>query len=271
VSSFPDIHGSITYGVRSFTYTGTACGGIVTFSYRYVMEDMPEPGQVNLTTALDAWHGVDVRHLPHFEAVHRLYERLSSGCTVEMSLEVAGLHILRATSGFGEEQSPSTPIHALLEYVRQLREIAAHFDSPVMFRTDHAVTHDEVRSVARAVETLRDRYSFGATDLSAPPTCTMTNVNAGVLRDAIAGGAPMVIRWREEEGELLEAFGQSIQLPPCEYMLLNVVPDVGTLDLAALRSGDSVEVTWRALASFRCFRTFVSARGASEAKAELAA
>jgi hypothetical protein len=271
VSSFPDIHGSITYGVRSFTYTGTACGGIVTFSYRYVMEDMPAPGQMNLATAFDAWHGVDVRHLPHFEAVHRLYERLSSGCTVEMSLEVAGLPILRATSGFGEEQSPSSSIHAVLEYVRLLREVATRFDAPLVFRTDHAVTHDEVRAVARAVETLRDRYSFGAADLSAPPTCTMTNVNAGVFRDAIAGGAPMVIRWREEKGELLEAFGQPIQLPPCEYMLLNVVPDVGTLDLEALRSGDSVTVTWKPLASFRCFRTFVSAKDTAEAEAELVA
>ncbi len=263
-SPCPDVHGSVIFGTESLTFTGTACGGIVSFSYRRPLKNASSSGEMNFAAAFDAWEGIDVRRLPHFDALHRMFERLSAGCDVRTSLEIDGQTLMSGSGGFSGASSMLPTVYDILEYVRQLRVLTNFLNIPVLFRTENPVRQKDMSSVERAVQTLEHRRELRIDDLSSPPTCRLVIGDLDVLRGLVASDQPLVIRWVEANGEVLEAFGQPVQLPRCEIMLSGVRPDFGTVDIDESRSGDSVNVNWTPHLNFRCAYRFLSGQELAE-------
>jgi hypothetical protein len=263
-SPCPDVHGNVVFGTESLTFTGTACGGIVSFSYRRPLKNTSSFGEMNLAMAFDAWEGIDVRRLPHFDVLHRMFGRLSAGCDVRTSLDIDGQTLMSGSGSFSAASSMLTAVYDILEYVRQLRVLTKYLDIPVLFRTENPIRQTDMRAVERAVQTLEHRRELRVDDLRSPPTCSFAIGDLDVLRGVATSDQPLVIRWLEANGEVLEAFGQPVRLPRCEIMLSGVRPDFGKVDISESRPGDSVNVTWRPLPDFRCAYRFLSGQELAE-------
>lgn len=81
--------GGIAFGRKSFTFSGSSHGGLLSFSY-----SMKEPLErastiANFTTHFDRWHGADIRFLPYFDKLYNLFKRLRDGWMIDSCLEIS--------------------------------------------------------------------------------------------------------------------------------------------------------------------------------------
>jgi hypothetical protein len=252
-TAFPELHGSITFGTDSLTFTGRACGDILTMRYRRNFVSPGSEGRVDLTYSFAVWDNKDVRSLSHFDAVHGTLERLCTGSEIHLRLEVEGQPLIRGVSNLGDARTKLDETYRFVEYVRHLRTVAVHFGIPIRYRNNVLVQHQDLRALSIAIATLEGKRVYGAHDLREPLSSMLTLTgNADQLRAMLSSVSPVVLKFVESEGMRFRVFNQEVCLPPCELLISGVEPDFGTVDLATLKEGDSVRVTWRPVEGFRC-------------------
>jgi hypothetical protein len=251
-----DLHGSITSGTRTFTFSGTACADVLSLSVKMALTATPSSeGDFTLGIDFDRWVGKDVSALPYFERLHELYSKIHDGWTVDVKLEVDGRYLLGAKMHVPTENNYFAAAHVVLEYVNRARTLVAGLGARVNFHLKPSFSSDDHMRLAEMVNILQGEDPLNAETVDGM-SCTLIATNdAANIR--LLKNEPVAHRvvFRNEAVEPLTLLGQVVALPALITTLDGVVPAIEA-DVESLVAGDGVHVAWQPAADFKFIRRF---------------
>lgn len=148
-----DVHGDLTVGLKSYSFTGMAMGGFLSLSFTRSHD--PESGisDLNLKFNFDQWRGTLITMLPWFTKTNQILQAIVSGSELELTLEVNGERI----SGAAIRLDPVEParIAALLRYTELARELSVFLGANIQFHDAIDVSSEQIDFLSEAVDASR--------------------------------------------------------------------------------------------------------------------
>lgn len=257
---FDDIHGGVSFGRKSMTFDGAACGGALNISFSmHIAEADPKP-TFNIAFDFKSWGGLNVQRLPHFEKMERFVQRLRAGWRIDVELEIDGQSMLRGSANLPLGSDTLAAAEGALEYISMLRKIAAYFSAPIAFIYGRPISREEFAQAAEVAQTIEGKRVFGRADMKSSPMTTVI-AEGNNIRTLVSSGNPdFVLVWVDQGGEL-DAFGQILSLPIRETQLSGVRPKLmqSEHDLSAIEDGDAVPIELEPTENFRCSLRYLRA------------
>jgi hypothetical protein len=253
IEQFDDIHGGVSFGRKSMTFDGAACGGALIISFTMQMVEAGPKPTFNLAFDLKGWDGLDVQRLPHFEKMERFVQRLRAGWHIDVELEIDGQSMLRGSANLPPASDTLASAAGVLEYISMLRKIAAHLSAPIAFIHDRPISREEFAQAADVAQTIEGKRVFGRADMNSSPTTTVIAAGGNIRALVSSGNPDFFLVWVDQGGEF-DAFGQTLALPKRETQLHGVRPKLmqAELDLSTIKDGDAVPIELEPTESFRC-------------------
>ncbi len=240
-----DIHGEISAGSESFRFTGETYGGMIKLNYTCKLE-LNNTGPLDFTLNIDTdkWRSHYIGVLPYFDKIRKLFKLLNSNCELKTTLEMDGVTIFTATA---PEFKPKENTHyyaMFCDYLHLANAVLSKFDKKVIFDSSITYTRDMHERLLLLNATLNGEY-IATEDIGSNATCTLTAeddlTNIHLISEAIT--EPREIRFEQCSGEVLELFGETIQLPRSYVVITNVSPLLN-VKLENIQPGDEVFVEW---------------------------
>lgn len=260
-TQLPDFHGQITFGTKSYTVELSACDGILSMRFQRQWDSTKGSQMVTLNTGLERWEGCDVRRLPHFETLRRIFDRIVAGCRFNIELEVDGQPFVRTVSKDIDREIEMLPEsvrhnHWLLEYVADLRTLADRLGTSILYRNEVPITHQDRKGLVDAVMTFERKMMFRKEQMPTPPSFTVVvGDDSEAIRLFKSDEPGKIFKIVEPDGRKLNAFGQEVILPLREILISNVTP-ILSVDPCSVRPGDTVSVELHPTESFVCEYVF---------------
>jgi hypothetical protein len=256
IEQFDDIQGNIVFGRRSITVDGKACGGLVATSLRVeaITTERTLKSTFDFTVHFDSWDRVDVRHLPYFEKLHSVLKRMRQGWQMDLDVETEGRSMGGGRATLVDREAIGH-VAGLLAYISALRTIAASLDVSICFVCEASVSRrafDEAQAAAHRIE----GRVLGQND---HVKLTMTVPARGRNIQEL-----LSMNWNEQvlqyvgDSRSIEAFGQTLQLPPCRVEASHFqLRLLGHADVASIREGDDVPIELVPSQGFRLVERFL--------------
>lgn len=252
VEQFDDITGEVSFGRKTLTFEGHTCGGMLNVSLKTPWTEKTSEVAVTIPIQLDKWSDCDVRFLPYFEKLSRLYQRLADGWAIELEMEIEGLHVIRFREALPSKSEAFRSLNGLLRYVALVRKIANYVGQEIRFSHNVVISEDEFRRAAELVEIIEGKASYDRSAIISNPSCTLVSQeNASNIQYLMEAESPCFLLMQRDEGEEFSAFGQTINMPRLELQLQGVKPILSISDPSTVKDGDAVEVVWEPTDSFR--------------------
>jgi hypothetical protein len=238
---FEDVRGTITAGRKRMNFSGTACGGIFSFSYSKSSEAGQTRATVNLQMDLQTWEELDVRHLPYLEPLSEFLRALAAGASFMSALVVDGLEVMRsrpvpvADVGFISDTLP------LLEYAGAAASLAKFLGVEIRFRAETCFTAGELQQLIHLGKMAQDGgLSFDS--VASPIEMTMV-LGPGFEHTVSAFAADNSDEyWIQQGSETVSIFGSRVLLPP-RHTHFKSVKRSFSKPLCDWKGGDEVTVT----------------------------
>lgn len=253
VEPFDDLVGQVVFGRKSATFEGSACGGMFLMSLNISWAQACAYTTVELSVNFDQWEKCDLRYLPHFDKLLRLFELLAAGWEADIALEIAGLPVLQAKGSMPGESDSIRATHAHLRFIAFVRTIARHIDASIFFAANSPISQADFLRAMEAADIIEGRQVYRREKLESNVACTIiAQDGASNIQFLISSEHPSAfIVQADDEGQIV-AFGQTIQLPKLEIRLDGVHPKVQHVDLSTIKDGDAVQVEFEPSDDFRC-------------------
>jgi hypothetical protein len=251
---FDDITGNVSYGRKSLTFEGTACGRLLQMSLNIPWERLGHNIGFNLTVRLDEWDKRDLRYLPHFDKLLHLIEMLVSWWQIDIGLEIEGLPVLRAKANFpAEADDVWSSSHLALSHIALIRKIVAYMDATVTYASGYTITQADFQRIMEVVDIIEGRRVFDRSAMKENPTCQLiAQDEASNIRYLTENKSNGVIAIRSDDGEKIIVFGQTIQMPKMEVRFDGVCPKIRQGDVSTIKDGDVVQVELEPTDGFQC-------------------
>ncbi|MEJ1129066.1 hypothetical protein V9L20_15900 [Variovorax sp. CCNWLW225] len=214
IKPLDDMTGTVAVGRRSLTYQGTGFDELLSLSFRKHFEGDVAIDQSTFFLDLDKWNGLDVRALPYIDKAAEIFQLLSKGWRLEMTLEIQGRQLLRGSLNESEGlKGYFQAVNALLSYSRRVGTLARHLEARVLFSSAVSFTRDEHEALAEAVDILEGGISLGNGSEIQPKNCRIQVKDAQVARLLRDEDLPTTFLLVAEEAESICVFGCELTLP----------------------------------------------------------
>jgi hypothetical protein len=257
----PDIQGAFTFGAATLRYKGAACDGMLALSYDVRWREKNPRLSANLGIDFGRWENVDVRRLPHFDAIQDALRAFVEGWEGELEALIDGVHLQRmrlvapgdASNGRRQAAAQSA---AILAYTADLRTLATQLDLDIRFRNETPISVDDWEQLKQALRTAGGEWTLGRTDVTTPISFEVkVDENRESIRSLTnLGITPRIFRLTESE-VALKAFGVPAKLPPTEVFVLNAIPVIAA-DVEQVSPGEVVRVELQPADGFRVTRAY---------------
>lgn len=254
VENFDDIHGHISLGRQSFTFSGSACNEICNFNYQKSLDKNNSSAKFNLTINFEKWSGIDVRALPYFNKIYSFFEKPHDKWGFFTALEINGVEMLRSkefamkTSNFPEE------ILGKLDIIDMARTIASTLNTTIRFNSSYSFSAQEFSEFCDAVSIARRESIFYKDDLKENITCNLViDSKLDNITQLLKINEPIDFNMVQTDGRELHLFGQLIKLPNILVQVLSATPRITTTkNLEDMADGDVITVEWIPSDKFEC-------------------
>ena len=250
---FDDIVGHVSFGGKSITFQGTACGGLLLISFSKHWEQVADDCQTfSLTTSFTPWDRHDVRHLPHLNKLLNLFERLMLGWQIQIELEIDGVVLLSGKAHLPIESGEIGSVCGILQYVDRIRKISGYLALEVLFISGHTITNADLQRAREVVDIIENIKVYSKSSLRSNPTCQLIAQDGGSNIRYLAENSlqDAVLVFRTDGGEVT-AFGATISLPRLEAQLSGMHPKILS-DISTVKNGDEISMEWETTENFRC-------------------
>lgn len=239
-----DIHGEICFGDESFSFVGSAYGGLLELKYSNVFLS-EKSGRLTFTITVDykKWDAKPINALPYFGKIQQLFSYLSSGCALSTKLEIDGLEMFIAND---PDYKPTDDYNFFLvycDYISLAVSVSNRLNKTVRHKSEIGYSR-ETHEFLYLIDKTLNGESIYSNDYNATLTCTFIAeddlVNIKLITDT---SEPRPLKMAQDFGRTLTLFGESIQLPRSYLVLTSVIPLIQQ-SIVDLRPGDEVEVEW---------------------------
>lgn len=255
MESFDDIQGEIAFGTKSLTFNGSACNGIFSLSYKKEIEG---DKQVNITMSLstNSWEGSDIQHLPYFNKVFSLFDKMAEGWTLYTSLEIEGINILDSAGINVSTLDYVLDTNNFLHYVSRCKTIAKRFNFQVSYTSEVSFTAEEHRNIADIADIIGERKEYEARSLAKNATCIiLADDDCKNISSLAEINEPIAIQIPQELGESIRLFNSEFNLPPQIIYMSGVLPKFHG-DIQTIQAGEKVRVEWVPQDNFKCLVSY---------------
>ncbi len=250
---FDDLLGQVRFGLKSLTFEGSACGGFLELSCHVHHSPLANKSDITLSTDQAIWERRDIRYLPHFDKLSKLFNLIANGWKMEVSLEIEGLQVLQAMDRIPTDAEFFRSMDVILRYISLVRKIAQHLDAAILFSSDVVISQHDFARALEVVEIIDDRYQFDNSTWKSNVTCEMVvQDNASNIQQLLGCDFSGRVVFRAHDREQFVAFGQTIQLPILELSLEGVQAKISHSNLSEIKDGETVSIEWEPRENFRC-------------------
>ncbi|BDA59729.1 HNH endonuclease [Shewanella xiamenensis] len=191
---FCEVIGSISSGMKTFTFTGEACNGIFSMTLRKSHDLTDFKAKVNFSVNMAKWELINIIKLPYFERIYDFFAKLSNG-NLELSLEVDGETIIKSMSSAGCGLGGIYDIAFLLTYIDKCRRLAAKLNLEIYYPVKYRYSQLDLNNIDEALDIFEGKAVFTYSKFTKRPsicisiplseakqTLEMLNVKDGVFR-----------------------------------------------------------------------------------------
>jgi len=258
VEGFDDISGEIAIGTKSLTFNGSACEGIFRLSYKKEIDNESSQVNFNISLSNSSWEDQDIQHLPYFEKIFSLFDKMAEGWSILTSLEVEGLNILKSSPIKVSKCDYIQDTTTLLHYVNRCKVIAKKFDFQVSYTPKVSFSAVEHKNIADIVDIIEEKKTYSNEDMSENATCTIVADNDCQNINSIADiNKPTTIRLMQGLGETIKLFNSEFNLPPQIIYIGGVLPKFHG-NIQSIRAGEEIKVEWIPQDNFKCLVSYKS-------------
>ncbi|MBC7699348.1 hypothetical protein [Aquabacterium sp.] len=249
---FEEFRGDVMGGSQSFTFKGQACDGMLTISLRHSFSGEEPPTSFSIELDDARWAQRDVNYLPHFESIYQLFETMSRGNDLDIRLLMDGLQVLHLKFTVTKRDDYIDGMSNALRYLKRARIVGSLLERSVQYVVAYmfsAEEHLQLHEVAQIAEGLR------STSEDPKAVATIVLGEDVTLSDLTDPSTPHLVKFLQNEGAVLDIYGQPIPLPPLELALDNVFAEV--LSEQQEHTSGVVEIAWRPAKDFTCVYSYL--------------
>ena len=234
-----DFVGNISYGSRSFTFTGSACDGLMSIT---IEGDTTGEGQTSLMVNTDMWKGKDIRKLPFLRQIYSFYKKILEGWLLCTSLKHDGETLLDIVDIDGRYLEYCANIESLLSYTIAAQTIAAKLDVSIPFTNSVEFSVVDCRQLKFLADALTTNIEHNSDDFVEGYVAKTELVIDENYRNLILHEDAMTIKIEEPAREV-SMFNVAVTLPVRTTYFSDVKAVVTNLD-GNLREGDVAKIDW---------------------------
>lgn len=245
IEQFDDIHGVISSGTKSFTFSGSACNELFNLSYQKSLDRTNDNANFSISLNWDKWEGLNLNLLPYFDKILSFFSKVVEGWEIFTSLEINGTKILSSEGTNASQWDYAIEINGFLHYTNRCKTISdAMCLNDVAYTSNITYTAEEHKYISEVAEIIKEQKIYSENDITRNATCELIVdeecKNVRMLEQTLE---PSSVCFVEREQEIINIFGTTINLPHRIMSLDSVLPRIHG-EIENLQSGDVVKVEW---------------------------
>lgn len=210
---FNDVHGKAYFGTKAMRFEGDACSGLFAFSYTRPILNIDESSNFNISINFALWEGKDVRKLPYFNKIKNFFDSVFYGAELHTSLEIDGDVAFKANTERMSKVSEFGKIDSILVLIDKIRVISDKLNHAIFYKQNYFYSEKEVLEICNVANMLSGKAVNNEETLKVNSKISLIlDFDGSEAIDKLKIGASTDLRI-EEEGEVLEIFGEKISLP----------------------------------------------------------
>jgi hypothetical protein len=241
---FDDIQGFISYGIKSFTYRGTACNEMFSFGFHKSLDENDEQISFTMSLYYDKWEGVSVNSLPYFEKLFSIFNKMHEGWELFTSLEIEGARFFLSKGHDASKSDYINNMAGFFNYIECSRITASTLKLDISYTSNISYTSEEYEKICDVADILKGNQIYEKEMFTNNANCKITTnekcSNVSTLKNT---KQPCDIKIVSNEREEITVFGQKFTLPTKTFILTSVLALIHE-EIESLQEGDIVEVEW---------------------------
>ena len=252
MESFDDINGVISFGTKTFTFEGFACQKLFKFSYQQSFDENDDKANITMSLCLEQWEGINIKFLPFFDKLQSLYEKMSKGWLLFLSLEVNGAKLVSFNGICVNEWEFVLDTARFLHYLACSKTVVQYLNRDVLFTSKIVCTSEEYRKVIEVAYVFEGKqFYYKDSILSNPTTVLVVDKNCANVAAIKRIDEPITIRIAEADGEEIMILDKQVTIPPRVTIFDGVLPEIHN-ELGPIKEGDVVSIEWIPQDNFKC-------------------
>ncbi|MCU8007722.1 hypothetical protein L5M11_09325 [Shewanella sp. SM87] len=210
---FCEVNGSISSGMKTFTFTGEACNGIFSMTLRKSHDPTDVQAQIYFSVNMMKWELINIIKLPFFERVYDFYTKLSNG-KLELSLEVDGVIALKSTSSINWEQGDIYDTAFLLTYIDKCRRLSAKLNLKIYYPVKYSYSQLDLNNIDEALNIFEGKVVYQYSQFTNKPSMCVS-IPLGEVEQTLEllNKKDGVLRWESNGVKSVSLFDEEIELP----------------------------------------------------------
>ncbi|MFB9867812.1 hypothetical protein [Vreelandella sulfidaeris] len=236
---FNDVHGKVFFGTKAMRFEGNACSGLFKFSYSRPLAQLDESSSFNISINFALWEGKEVSKLPYFNKIKNFFDNVFYGAELHTSLEINGDTAFEANTERMSEVSEFRDIDRVLVFIDKARIISEKLKHKIHYKQNCFYSEKEVLEICNVANILSGKLVNHEEILKANSKISLIlDFDGSEAIDKLKIGSSTDLRI-EEEGGVLEIFGEKISLPN-KITYINAVYLKPLEDLMTAKKGSEI-------------------------------
>lgn len=237
VEFFNDINGNISFGTKSFTFSGKGFGDILKVSMQIFKNNI---SKISMSIVLDKWENISLLELPYFVKLWRFFTKIESGSRLYTDLEIDGDSVISNLELNINQNDKFEILYALLQYTNHARNICERLNQKIFFTKHISFTSEEHQEIAQVEMLLRE--PIRNTDSPVEPAKSKIIITPNNVPFLNGPFKKTDVRFVQTTGDEISLFKNIITLPPRIITLNSVIPKLLSNNADSIRFGDEVEL-----------------------------
>lgn len=237
---FNDVHGKAYFGTKAMRFEGVACAGLFSINYSRPLSQIKENSNFNLSVNFSFWNGKNIKELPFFNKIKNFFDSIFNGAVFHTSLEVHGDIAFKANTNKMKRSPGFSYFDSALLFIESARIISDKLNREVFYDSAFKYTEEEAIAVYDAAKILNEKLVVNEQGVKKNAKLGLTLSQDGEELSAALRGEKASTLEFIEEGEILNLYGQEIQLPD-KHVCIKSVYLKPLKNFNSLKKGDFVE------------------------------
>lgn len=237
IEFFNDINGKISFGTKSFSFSGDGFGNMLKVSMQ-IFEN--NTSKISMSIDIDKWESIELLKLPYFIKLWNFFSKIESGSRLYADLEIDGDSVLSSLELNINQNYKFEILYTLLKYTNCARSICKKLNQKIFFTKHISFTAEEHQEIAQIEILLRERIRN--TDRTIEPIKSKIIINQNNEIFLKGPFKKTDIRFVQSKGDEISLFKNIIILPPRIITLNSVIPKLLGSDIDSIGCGDEVEL-----------------------------
>ena len=258
VVTFDDIQGAISFGTKTFTFEGNACGKLFSLSYQKSFDKADDKVNITMSLCFNQWENVNITYLPFFQKLDYLFKCMSEGWEMFTSLEIAGTRVFTSQGACVYKWEYVLDTASLLHYVACCRTVAQYFCLNIPFTSRLSYTSADHQKISEVADIIEGRQIYNKDFISRYPTCEfIVDDDYEIVAALQRIDRPATIQIIDHNADEVEVLGERLALPSRVITLDKVLPHFQD-EISTLKNGDVIFVEWVPQDDFKCSISYKS-------------